>query len=95
MNSPHYKHVSSFLALDQECFFCSHFEKVFGDRDGQLMLGISWRQNDGIAADAYLKVMVEPRLKIFSSSKLETTAGYFPEQPWQETDIFVLAGTGE
>jgi hypothetical protein len=69
IHPPHYKHVSSFLALDQGCFLCSRFEKMFGLRDGQLMLGISWRPNDGIAADAYIKVMVEPRLKAFGSSK--------------------------
>ncbi|RDW71673.1 hypothetical protein BP5796_07707 [Coleophoma crateriformis] len=95
IHPPYYKHVSSFLALDQHCFFCSRFERVFGDRDGQLVLGISWRLNDGSAADGYLKLMVEPRLKAFGSIKPGNTAGHGSEQPWQETNIFVLAGIAD
>ncbi|RDW66550.1 hypothetical protein BP6252_10185 [Coleophoma cylindrospora] len=95
IHPPYYKHVSSFLALDQHCFLCSHFEKVFGDRDGQLVLGISWRPNGGSAADGYLKVMVEPRLKAFGSSKPGNTAGHSSEQPWQETNIFILTGIAD
>jgi hypothetical protein len=94
-NPKYYKHVSSFFDLDTNCLLCRRFENHFQGRDGQLFLSTYWRSNGGAILDAYLKVMIKPRLLMTSGDAPRGSNNLNPEETWRETNIFVKAGTGE